>query len=234
MRAVLTRSVLFGVPALILIVFVYLIEFMPDRLGPLTGEDGPVENLTALGFALAALGFGLAAWRAPALQQVGSAWARAATVCWALLMFLAMGEEISWGQRIFGIETPEAVARVNLQNELTIHNIGAVNEFLGGTHRYLSIYMLMTGLGIPLFAQLHWGRSLFRVLRFPVLPWYYSALFVGAYLYAKYYRVWFPIPELQPANAPTEIRELLTAIGSAFFGIHAAVWPRAVYIDPKS
>jgi hypothetical protein len=145
-----------------------------------------------------------------------------------------MGEEISWGQRIFGVATPEAVARINLQNELTIHNIGAVNEFLGGTHRYLSIYMLMTGLGIPLFARLRWGRVLFRFLRFPVLPWYYSVLFVGAYLYAKYYRVWFPIPELNPANAPTEIRELLAAIGSAFFGIHAALSSRVVYVESKS
>jgi hypothetical protein len=36
--------------------------------------------------------------------------------------FFVAGEEISWGQRIFGIATPEAVSEVNIQHELTLHN----------------------------------------------------------------------------------------------------------------
>ena len=33
-----------------------------------------------------------------------------------------MGEEISWGQRIFGFETPDAIAEGNIQGETNIHN----------------------------------------------------------------------------------------------------------------
>jgi hypothetical protein len=34
-------------------------------------------------------------------------------------------EEISWGQRIFGIDTPGLFRKHNYQNEITLHNINA-------------------------------------------------------------------------------------------------------------
>ncbi len=41
----------------------------------------------------------------------------------AAMMFLIAMDEISWGQRILNIATPRAVAKLNYQSELTIHNI---------------------------------------------------------------------------------------------------------------
>lgn len=41
----------------------------------------------------------------------------------SILFFVAAGEEISWGQRIFNIQTPEYLSHINDQNELNIHNI---------------------------------------------------------------------------------------------------------------
>jgi len=41
----------------------------------------------------------------------------------SILFFLASGEEISWGQRIFNFSTPEYLSSINDQNELNIHNI---------------------------------------------------------------------------------------------------------------
>ncbi len=40
-----------------------------------------------------------------------------------LLFFVAAGEEISWGQRIFNIDTPENIKDINAQGELNIHNL---------------------------------------------------------------------------------------------------------------
>ena len=40
----------------------------------------------------------------------------------ALFLF-GGGEEISWGQRIFDIKTPEALSIINLQDELNFHNL---------------------------------------------------------------------------------------------------------------
>ncbi len=43
------------------------------------------------------------------------------------LLFIT-GEEISWGQRIFGISSPEVVQVNNAQGETTIHNINGLQE----------------------------------------------------------------------------------------------------------
>jgi len=40
-----------------------------------------------------------------------------------ILFIVAAGEEISWGQRIFGLETPDKLLEINDQNELNFHNI---------------------------------------------------------------------------------------------------------------
>lgn len=37
--------------------------------------------------------------------------------------FISLGEEISWGQRIFNIEVPESIANANKQSELNFHNL---------------------------------------------------------------------------------------------------------------
>ena len=48
---------------------------------------------------------------------------------WFFLLFLTSvyfaGEEISWGQHIFGWETPLALKEINDQNETNIHNISS-------------------------------------------------------------------------------------------------------------
>jgi len=41
----------------------------------------------------------------------------------ALLLFFGFGEEISWGQRIFNIETNEYFLNNNLQKETNLHNL---------------------------------------------------------------------------------------------------------------
>ncbi|WP_145758345.1 hypothetical protein [Sediminicola sp. YIK13] len=40
-----------------------------------------------------------------------------------LFCFVVGMEEISWGQRIFGIETPQPYKEINFQGETTVHNL---------------------------------------------------------------------------------------------------------------
>ena len=46
-------------------------------------------------------------------------------VCWSVIFafFFVAGEEISWGQRIFGIETTEYFMEHNAQGETNLHNL---------------------------------------------------------------------------------------------------------------
>jgi hypothetical protein len=84
-------------------------------VGRLHGEDGLLENLTA-GFALAA-----SATLALATRAVSHA-SRVLVICLALASFFFGMEEISWGQRILGIATPEVIVEANHQSELNLHN----------------------------------------------------------------------------------------------------------------
>ena len=46
----------------------------------------------------------------------------------AVAAVIAIGEELSWGQRVFDIATPEAVAVANRQQELTVHNLAGAES----------------------------------------------------------------------------------------------------------
>lgn len=62
------------------------------------------------------------------------------------------GEEVSWGQRILGLETPESLAEINRQDELTLHNIDDVRVAL----KFFLIGLGLAGFALPwLFARRH-------------------------------------------------------------------------------
>ena len=44
-------------------------------------------------------------------------------ILFSIIFFFGFGEEISWGQRIFNIETPQFFVENNLQSETNIHNL---------------------------------------------------------------------------------------------------------------
>lgn len=88
--------------------------------GVIWAEDGPMEYLTVVLLLLAAW----LAVRAMRRPDAGFTKAeRGLLIAFAVgLVFLA-GEEISWGQRILGIETPEALKQSNVQGEINLHNL---------------------------------------------------------------------------------------------------------------
>jgi hypothetical protein len=100
----------------------YSVFFLLDRggLARLTDEDGLVENLGAfcfLGAALVLARAGLLVRRAGQPRQ--GIW----LLLLGALMFLCFAEEVSWGQRFLGIETPEAWKQANRQGETNLHNL---------------------------------------------------------------------------------------------------------------
>jgi hypothetical protein len=88
----------------------------------LISENKPVEMAT---FVLALLAAGMAVRLAVALvRRRGEKLAAAFYLLFALGMFFIGMEEISWGQQIFGWETPADWGQANAQNETTLHNLG--------------------------------------------------------------------------------------------------------------
>jgi hypothetical protein len=48
----------------------------------------------------------------------------------AMFAFVAFGEEISWGQHIFGFSTPESFQEINKQKETNLHNLN-ISKIIG-------------------------------------------------------------------------------------------------------
>jgi len=73
-------------------------------------------------------------------------------VAYALLAaaaFGAIGEELSWGQRLLHLTTPETIAAANQQQELNLHNLGAAES----TTRLVLLAAALYGATLPLFRR---------------------------------------------------------------------------------
>jgi len=83
-------------------------------------EDGPLEWVQFLAYLSTSLIAFAASLKLYGKKQKFHAFLY---LVFAVGTFLISMEEISWGQRIFHIPTPEKVGRVNLQHEFNLHNM---------------------------------------------------------------------------------------------------------------
>ncbi len=105
----------------------------------LRGEDHGVEWLTAIGFATASLLTALAFRFRARMDR----WSRLYLAGLALFFFVCFGEEISWGQRVFGFATPETIQQANEQKEFNLHNL-----HLDHFSPLAMVSFLLTGFGL--------------------------------------------------------------------------------------
>jgi hypothetical protein len=117
-----TAVALFVLPASGLLLGVLVLAWRPAATF-LLAEDSVFEWATAAALAtvvVLAIGLGRALWRK------GNKAAAGAYALAAVGGLVAAGEEISWGQRLLSLDTPAPLRDINLQEELTVHNLEAV------------------------------------------------------------------------------------------------------------
>ncbi len=83
-------------------------------------EDGPIEWATA---AALLAGVGISAWTALRPPAAANAFHRVTWLGLAVLCFFAAGEEISWGQRLLHLASPDFFLQHNAQRETNLHNL---------------------------------------------------------------------------------------------------------------
>jgi hypothetical protein len=154
----------------------------------LVKEDGAVEWAGAIGlFAGSALflaSFIVARRRGPEASQLTR------LGVWVLLLmagglFFAGGEEISWGQRLFGYGEPSSLGEFNAQHELNLHNI---NIFQGGAidgdrlfrMAYIGLFVLLPALT---WVSARARRRLDGLV--PIMPPWLAGLFLAAWVIAE-------------------------------------------------
>ncbi|MGQ0486722.1 MAG: hypothetical protein ACT4SY_15415 [Hyphomicrobiales bacterium] len=100
-----------------------------DQLYPVIyREDHLMENLTSASLFLTAVFLAIAAMR----QRSRSTAAAAILVLLAITAFFLAGEEISWGQRVFGWQSAGVFDRYNVQKETNFHNLLTPRTLLYG------------------------------------------------------------------------------------------------------
>ena len=151
----------------------------------LVKEDGLVEWVGAIGLLIGGLSF-LAAFLAarrtrPAYMAPIGVWA---LLLVALAFFFFCGEEISWGQRVFGWGTPESIGGVNAQDETTFHNVNFLQGGMFDGDRLFRVAWIGFFVLVPLGCWA-WPR-LRRLLDplVPVVPAWLALLFLASWVIA--------------------------------------------------
>jgi hypothetical protein len=133
-------------------------------------ENNVIEAVTA-GLLLAGGAFGLrVAWRAKARHEGWRVWGF--ILLFSLAMLVVGMEELAWGQKLFGFDTPAVIEQINQQNELTLHN-------LPGLHGHSEILWAAFGIGGFLGVFVRRWRAFEKIAAPGVLvPWFVMILAV--------------------------------------------------------
>jgi len=121
--------------------------------------------------------------------------------------FFAMaGEEISWGQRIFDLDTLEVIKDLNIQNENTLHNL--LGYF--ADHLFIAVVFIY-GTVMPYVAYINkFFHKFFDYIGIPIASLGLALGFLIITMMQSWtvYRIVEPLPHLRMP----ELRELYTAI----------------------
>ena len=152
-----------------------------------------------------------------------------------LLFVLCLGEEISWGQRIFNINPPEWISKINRQNEINIHNI---NVFHGLDENDNPKKGLAQWINLGRWYSLFWffycvlihilnifsdkTQNILRRINLPIVPIWITPFFLFNYVLAKSIEKINFFDHLQPL---TEIKEnnyalLFLVVSISFYFIY--------------
>jgi hypothetical protein len=188
-------------------------------------EDGPVEWGTCLFYFFSALVFLLTFRKTKNIY----------ILLLSLVMFFGGGEEISWGQRIFGFKTPEGVKKENVQGEFNVHNLEFFNPLdmkqqekhglakLTDLNFLFKIFTLVFGVALPVCVfHLRKFSTFSQKLRIPVPPISIGIFFLLSWLLFKYSMVHSFINNVyvREPEAVMEIAELNSAFIMAMVALY--------------
>lgn len=133
-----------------------------------------------------------------------------------LLFFVAL-EEMSWGQRLIGVDTPSFISEINSQGEITVHNL---HLFQSKLHL---IYMIVGFYGsiLPMLLKKH-KQGLYNKLSlfFPkphLFFYYFAILFFYFLLEYQVYYLQIISGYFMDISRWQEVAELILSLGFLFY-----------------
>lgn len=161
----------------IIVSTVFLFYYSSSDYNLFVKEDGIIEYFTAfflLSVSIYSINKLLKTAKVISSKNIG-------IILFSIIFFFGFGEEISWGQRIFNIETPNFFIENNLQSETNIHNlmIGGVKLnkliFTNSLFFIFSFYFL----AIPyLYAKSNYVKSVINKFSIVIPKYSQSIIFI--------------------------------------------------------
>ncbi len=192
-------------------------------------EDAPIETTGAIAFLVASALF-LCAYLYSSGQ--GGTLGKFTTkrnafyLILAVSFFICLGEEISWGQRLFGWNTPDAWSHANSQQETNLHNLHLfhnpasqkrVGDFLLNHNTLFAACVLTVCVLIPLLNRL-WSKaaSFFERIGFPIVQ-----LWIGGLVLLNYalFKVTVRLSPTVCYDCAQELKESLYSVLLAVFAL---------------
>ena len=145
----------------------------------LMAEDGPLENMATAFVLAASVLFALAYVRYKSQRQH-------LFLVFSLILLFVFFEEISWGQRILGIETPESFKELNAQGELNLHNYTPIYKYVNALV-YAGLGLYLIGLPLLVFIE-HRIHSFLIKVKIPIpSPATAFLAFVNYFLFTSFF-----------------------------------------------
>lgn len=178
----------------------------------LTQEDGIAETMQVF-FYLITLILGIIVMRRR--QQAGHKFVAFLYLGLCFGLGFLIGEELSWGQRIFGWTTAEGFAEINKQGETNLHNVYGV----GDTFKWVQLLVGAYGVLLPLITLGWQGPKALRTLLPSVTPHYLLMPYFGAMFLWRLYRNVVPEPTqfYFVISEYNEVVEAILAMGLLLF-----------------
>lgn len=143
-------------------------------------EDGLVEYGTAIMLFFISM---LCLYRLFTIQKGKALTWKIGTFLFAVIFLFGAGEEISWGQRIFNVESTTFFLENNAQGETNLHNLVVgetkVNKLIFS--QLLMLVMVLYLIVSPiLFRKQQWFKTLADSFAIPIVKWHHTIAFLVA------------------------------------------------------
>ncbi len=182
-----SKLIIFCTPIILSILFVFLrVSMGIDAWKKMNTEGGFIEYGTSLAFLLAAI-FAF---------PIGKFFiANQSKILGYLYYLISAGtfvvgmEEISWGQKLIGFESSEFFQNYNSQEEITLHNLIWVNEYLD---KGLMFVALIAGISWLTYSFISKAKNNYQV-KFIIPRWFFSSFFITVFAFfylIEYVEVW--------------------------------------------
>jgi hypothetical protein len=219
---IIAAALIFGILSIAL---VFCDSIVLSKSCEIWDEDHLIENLQCIIAFITSVLWMLSVYKIYKHTEITNIVFFAFPILFALAFIFLAGEELSWGQRIFNIATPEYFVDNNAQMEINVHNIPIISFGSYVLYPAVVFYIItiIWGVLLPLVRNVVILKQVIFIA-FPIPRLWTIPYFVTPGLFRLFYYQNF-------ANHAREGMELLFIIAFFLISMHAAIRPMDIILS---